>query len=385
MSLRQLTDTFRTYWIALCFSSAAWLVGTLAPDLIGAGWLIAALGGAWFVHCLLVTGRISTHEPDEAPSAESETFPPIPAAIIEMENKLSSELNLLRAELTQVRDLSSDAVVTLTDSLQGLNADAQEQTALVNSTVKDMGGKEGSGSIGIEEFTRATSPILQEFIDVLINVSHQGMSTVNYIDDMAGHMDEIFALLTDVKSIADQTNLLALNAAIEAARAGEAGRGFAVVAGEVRKLSQHSEHFNAQIGDQAKTAQTSIARARDLLSRVASRDMNTTLQAKSRLDVMMKQLFAMNEGVSGNLEKVSQIAEKIDGNVGMAVRSLQFEDLVRQLSEQAENRADKVFDSLHSLLGYIHNLHNSEGNQSPPLLPAGTVARPPATTSDRSQ
>ena len=312
-------------------------------------------------------------------------FPPIPAAVVEMENQLSEELTLLRAELTQVRDLSSEAVRTLTDSFHGLNADAVEQSALVRSTIKDIGGEEGSGNIGFEEFTRETSTFLQEFIDVLVNVSHQGMSTVNCIDDMAGHMDEIFALLTDVKSFADQTNLLALNAAIEAARAGEAGRGFAVVADEVRKLSRHSEHFNEQIGNQAKTAQTSIARARDLVSSVASRDMNTTLQAKSRLDAMMDQVYAMNEGVSVNLEKVSQIAENIDGNVGLAVRSLQFEDIVRQLSVQAENRAEKVFDSLHGLLGFIHDLHGNRGNQSEPMLSAGTLTSPPATVGDRSQ
>lgn len=385
MSLRQLANTLGTYWIGLGISGVGWLIGTLAPDLIGTGWLIATVCGVWCAQCLLVIGRFSADEPVQAPSPESEAFPPIPVAIIEMENQLSSELELLWAELTQVRDLSSEAVVTLTDSFQGLNADAQEQTALVSSTFRRMGGEEGSGRIGIEEFTHETSAILQEFIDVLINVSHQGMSTVNYIDDMAGHMDEIFALLTDVKSIADQTNLLALNAGIEAARAGEAGRGFAVVAEEVRKLSQRSEHFNEQIGNQAKTAQTSIARARDLVSTVASRDMNTTLQAKSRLDAMIDQLYAMNEGVSENLEKVSQIAEKIDGNVGLAVRSLQFEDIVRQLSEQAEHRAEKVFDSLHSLLGYIHNLHNSEGNQGAPMLPAATSPGSPLAMNDRSQ
>src|SRR3546814_17672468 len=83
--------------------------------------------------------------------------------------------------------------------------------------------------------------------DALGQVSRQSVTTVGQIDEMVKHLDAIFDLLGDVKTIADQTNLLALNAAIDAARAGEAGRGFAVVAEEVRSLSDRSTNFNEKI------------------------------------------------------------------------------------------------------------------------------------------
>lgn len=109
-----------------------------------------------------------------------------------------------------------------------------------------LGDITGQGSadqvsyLTMQEFTQATSSVLQYFIDLVVNISKQSVQTAYTIDDMVRQMAAIFALLANIKIITNDTHLLAPHAAVEAARAGEAGRGFAVVAAEVRCLSQHA-------------------------------------------------------------------------------------------------------------------------------------------------
>ncbi|MDH5189889.1 MAG: methyl-accepting chemotaxis protein [Gammaproteobacteria bacterium] len=173
-------------------------------------------------------------------------------------------------------------------------------------------------------------------------MSKQSIEAVERMDEMGEQMDGIFALLTDVKAIADQTNLLALNAAIEAARAGEAGRGFAVVADEVRKLSHHSTKFNEEIRERIEAAKSSIDSAHTLIGAVASKDLNVAISAKGSVDVMLGGVRDMNEHIATSLGRVSDVADKIHTDVGVAVRALQFEDIVRQTIDYTFPHIDRI-------------------------------------------
>lgn len=270
----------------------------------------------------------------ELPSQGAPSHHAFRALMEDLSDTVQAELAVVYQGLEQARELVRDGAATLSHSFHGLNQQTQKQQQLVRLLLENLTSattESGTKRLNVQEFTRETTTILQDFVNLIINVSQQSVGTVYKIDEMVGQIDTIFALLTDVETIARQTNLLALNASIEAARAGEAGRGFAVVADEVRRLSQRSRQFSIQIGEQVEKTKATVAEARQLVDGVASRDTSVAIEAKGRVDAMMAELGEVNTHISQRLSEVSTITSQINEDVGLAVRALQFEDIVGQL------------------------------------------------------
>ncbi|MEO6031592.1 MAG: methyl-accepting chemotaxis protein, partial [Burkholderiaceae bacterium] len=136
--------------------------------------------------------------------------------------------------------------------------------------------------------------------------------------------------------------LLALNAAIEAARAGEAGRGFAVVADEVRNLSERSTAFNEQIRKLAHSSKDSIARVRDTVSQMASRDLDRSRGARLEAAAMLERVDGINRGLGKGMSEIAECGREIDSSVAEAVRSLQFEDIATQALTAANIHLERL-------------------------------------------
>jgi methyl-accepting chemotaxis protein len=262
--------------------------------------------------------------------------------IVELNSSTAEQGEKIRGELDQIRTLISDSVGTLQDAFNNMNNLSATQQELVISTIKAMEGLEGEHAVNFADFTEETNNVLHHFVDHVIEISKDSMVMVEQIDEMSRGMSQADDLLNDVKTIADQTNLLALNAAIEAARAGEAGRGFAVVADEVRELSQRSDRFNEEIRMVLTTSLRNINDARVIIERIASKDMNMAIQARERVNQMMVGLAAMNKDFENKLEHMGKVVEEIDVNVGNAVRTLQFEDIVGQLTTYTTSHIDSL-------------------------------------------
>lgn len=270
----------------------------------------------------------------------------------EIKAEMRREVENLRHEMGQVRNLVQDAIVKLTDSFKGLRDQSDFQHNLVSSLISTMesGVSEGEGRnlrqketddrsrINIRQFVSETDQILRSFVDHIILVSRQSMEMVHRIDDLSEQMDEVVGLLRDVKGIAEKTTVLSLNARIVAARAGEAGKAFSVVADEVRKLSRESDSFSNQIESVVGKAQENIGSAKDIIESMASKDMSFAISSKSRVDEMMEDVSEIDKFTAQTLNQVSGLANTIAHNVGVAVMSLQFEDMVTQVSQNMDRK-----------------------------------------------
>lgn len=247
----------------------------------------------------------------------------------ELRGGLVNESASVQHEVERVRSLVLEAVRTLGASFDTMNRQARAQEVAVTKILNRAEGGGGDG-VDVRKFAQTASQLMEGLVDVLAGVSRQSANSVQHIDAMVKHLDAIFELLGDVKTIADQTNLLALNAAIEAARAGEAGRGFAVVAEEVRNLSERSTNFNEQIRKLVFSSKDAVAKVRDAVGEMATRDMGASMQAKNEVGRLLSQVEEINQAVASSARDVSAAGEEISQAVATAVRCLQFEDIATQ-------------------------------------------------------
>jgi len=254
---------------------------------------------------------------------------------------VNNEISGSRSEIERARELIRQAVTGLGGSFEAMTHKSRQQSAAM-ARIVDCTGQEDVGGLDVTRFAQQASQRMEQLVEALEQISGQSGATVNQIDAMAGHMDGIFSLLEDVKSIADQTNLLALNAAIEAARAGEAGRGFAVVADEVRNLSERSTALNEQIRKLAHSSKEAISKVRDTVSQMASRDMDRSREARHEVAMMLDNVAQINSSLGDGVREISECGRAIDASVGEAVRALQFEDITTQALSGANVHLDRL-------------------------------------------
>ncbi|MBF0213351.1 MAG: hypothetical protein HQM00_07285 [Magnetococcales bacterium] len=257
----------------------------------------------------------------------------------EIREEISREVDSVRVEMHQIRSLVQDAILKLTDSFNGLRDKSNDQHQLVSSLTQsmDISKEADDATISIRKAVTETDKILRTFVDHIILVSRQSMEMVHRVDSLAYQMNEVVTLIKDINGIAEQTHVLSLNARIVAARAGQAGRSFAVVADEVRKLAGNSHAFSGKI-DVIDQARENIMATKEIIEIMASKDMSFAIESKGRVDFMMEEVNAIDQMTSETIGKVAEITEDINMRVGIAVMSLQFEDMVTQLTHSMERK-----------------------------------------------
>ena len=326
------------------------LLATAMSWYTGGHWSVTGLCATSVVAtvlAMLATRSQQTNHQDEDPS-QTDLVMQIQGMNNEISIAFQNQLNMVKDDLAQLRSLIHDATIELQSSFNGLSGTSNHQSELVMDLISDSGFSESEdteNSFSFGEFADETKSVLTQFVGQIVEVSRDSVMVMHVIDDVADEMELVVKLLDDVKGIADKTNLLALNAAIESARAGEAGRGFAVVADEVRKLSQSSNAFSDEIRDVVNKADDNIKLAQKTVATMSSRDMNEAIKSKDKVDKMLRRTETMNQVMAEKLNDVNAISDKINQDVGTAIRSLQFEDMTTQLLQHITRRVDQIQDA----------------------------------------
>ncbi|HFC9438452.1 methyl-accepting chemotaxis protein [Vibrio paracholerae] len=251
-----------------------------------------------------------------------------------LEKVLKENIQRVAEPLEKQRLIINSSAETLNNSFFGLQRVSEEQSSVSTQLVDNLMANQGS-EFDLMQVLPKTEAIIQQFVQILVDVSEKSISAVHSIHDMSQKLDMVFKLLNQVRSLSEQTNLLALNAAIEAARAGEAGRGFAVVAQEVRNLSIQAANLNTQIETEMKVAQDTVDIANRTVGEMASFDMTQAIESKEKVDHMLRGVQQLNTEIEQEVNKLQRLGQQLTQQVREGTRALQFTDIVYQQGEYA--------------------------------------------------
>ena len=256
------------------------------------------------------------------------------------------QLILAEEEIQQVIAIYSDAIPNL---LAGFTSMVEKSRLQRDMVARLLQAEADHSGLNFQKFVLETSEILSRFVDSVVHNSSAAMSLVDQMEQIGTQVSSVLSVLGEIEGIAKQTNLLALNAAIEAARAGESGRGFAVVADEVRTLSMRTNQFSSQIRDNVQHIHASVSGAENAIFKLASQDMNFSLESKLQVEHTLVEIQNLNQTVEDTVQRLGLVAQQVEQQIDQAVCSLQFQDLTQQLLLHVQSRVHEVQDILQKL------------------------------------
>ncbi|HEX5756308.1 MAG TPA: chemotaxis protein, partial [Arenimonas sp.] len=135
-------------------------------------------------------------------------------------------------------------------------------------------------------------------------------------------------------------------------------------------LSERSTAFNEQIRKLAHSSKEAISKVRDAVTQMASRDVHRSRDARNESARLMNQVEAINAALAQGMSQITNASRAIEGSVGDAVRSLQFEDLSSQALGSVLNHLQRLDDINREDTALQELLQRSRGPRDEELLRA---------------
>ena len=215
----------------------------------------------------------------------------------ESSRKVSDKLSHAESGITDVSSVMEEMSAAMEEASASLDQ-VNESIRQIFSSIEGIYGQAESGRISSDEIMKTASEVYNRAVKEKQDAMQQAANMAEAVGqkiEKSKDVEEIRELTKNIISITEATNLLALNASIEAARAGEAGRGFSVVADEIGKLASNSAESAVQI------------------QKVTDEVIRTVDELAAEAEEM---ITFMNETAMGGYEKLLEISESYQSNVG---------------------------------------------------------------------
>jgi methyl-accepting chemotaxis protein len=98
----------------------------------------------------------------------------------------------------------------------------------------------------------------------------------------------------------------------------------------------------ARISEQLERARSRMSDVRQLLVESVQVDSESAKSSRDRIDVLLSKMDAVDQRMAQGLSQIDGVAHQVSEQVGVAIRALQFEDIVGQLLGCMDRRLERL-------------------------------------------